>query len=135
MLISIAIFAIVIAVMVNSKISQQGQTVSQQQAVEMQQTVRAVIYLMAKELRTAGYNPHLKDYKPGITSAGLNTITFTAVASEQALAARVSEALTGTLGSSDDPFSRVYMGRVGFGATPTSRSIRAPLQRVPTRHR
>jgi hypothetical protein len=58
------------------------------------------------------------------------SLQFTAVASEQALAARLSGDLTDILGTGDDPCSRVYMGRVGFGATPTSRSIRPPLHKL-----
>ncbi len=75
-MVSIVIFGIIIAGIMNAKISRQDQTVTQQQAVEMQQTVRAVVYLMSQEIRSAGFNPSYKNYDTGITVAGANSITF-----------------------------------------------------------
>ena len=82
LLVSMAMFSIVISLFVSSKISQTNQGITQQQAVEMQQTARSVILLMTNEIRTAGYNPHYKNYRPGITNADASTLTFSSVASD-----------------------------------------------------
>jgi len=58
------------------------------------------------------------------------SLKFTSVAKEQALAARLAGELTTILGGERDPLQRVYMGRVGFGSTPESRSIRPPLEKL-----
>lgn len=54
-------------------------------------------------------------------------LTFTTVDSEEALAAKLAQDLAGLLPEGADPLRRVYMGRVGLGSTPVSRSIRRPL--------
>jgi len=54
--------------------------------------------------------------------------TFTAVAAEQALAVKLAGELTEILGVDVDPLQRVYMGRVGFGPAPQSRSVRPPME-------
>ncbi len=82
LLIAMVIFGMVIAGIVSSKIRQQDQTIGQQQAVEMQQTVRAVIYLMSRELRSAGYNPEFQQYDTGITAATATSLTFNKIASD-----------------------------------------------------
>lgn len=82
LLIAMVIFGMVIAGIVSSKIRQQDQTIGQQQAVEMQQTVRAVIYLMSRELRSAGYNPEFQKYDTGITAATATSLTFNKIASD-----------------------------------------------------
>ncbi|MDA3834879.1 MAG: prepilin-type N-terminal cleavage/methylation domain-containing protein [Spirochaetales bacterium] len=82
LLVAIVIFGMVIAGIVTSKIRQQGQGISQQQAVEMQQTVRAVIYLISRELRTAGFNPEFQKHDTGITTATATSLTFNRVASD-----------------------------------------------------
>lgn len=53
---------------------------------------------------------------------------FTSVASEQQLAVKLAGQLSDLLPGAEDPLQRVYMGRVGFGETPTSRSTRPPLE-------
>lgn len=55
---------------------------------------------------------------------------FTSVAAEQALAGRLAEQLSDILGADISPLQRVYMGRVGFGPTPKSRSVRPPLEKM-----
>ncbi len=82
LMISIAIFGVVVGLVATSKTRQTEQNITTQQAVEMQQNVRAVIFLMARELRSAGYNPEIQDHDTGITNAGANTITFNRVASD-----------------------------------------------------
>jgi hypothetical protein len=56
--------------------------------------------------------------------------TFTAISQEQALAERLAAELTDLLGADVSPLQRVYMGRVGFGPAPTSRSVRPPLEQL-----
>ncbi len=82
LLIAMVIFGMVIAGIVTSKSRQQDQGIGQQQAVEMQQTVRAVIYLMSRELRSAGYNPEFENHDTGITTATATSLTFNRVASD-----------------------------------------------------
>jgi hypothetical protein len=55
---------------------------------------------------------------------------FTAIAQEQVLAERLAVELSELLGAQAGPFQRVYMGRVGFGPTPKSRSVRPPLEKL-----
>ncbi|MEZ5502011.1 MAG: ThiF family adenylyltransferase [Halioglobus sp.] len=57
---------------------------------------------------------------------------FTSVASEQALAERLSADLGALVGDQGNPRQRVYMGRIGFGPTPRSRSVRPPLEKLLT---
>jgi hypothetical protein len=59
---------------------------------------------------------------------------FTTKESERELAGRLAVELNALLGSSQDATNRVYMGRVGFGATPESRSIRPPLNGLLIKH-
>jgi sulfur-carrier protein adenylyltransferase/sulfurtransferase len=60
-------------------------------------------------------------------------LDFTAVQPEQDLAVQLSKTLTDILGSDISANERVFMGRVGFGAAPTSRSIRLSLQKLALR--
>jgi len=55
---------------------------------------------------------------------------FTVVDKEQELAGQLASRLDDLLGSTESPLQRVYMGRVGFGPTPTSRSVRPPLEKL-----
>ncbi len=56
--------------------------------------------------------------------------TFTSIAEEQALAERLAGKLSDLLGAETSPLQRVYMGRVGFGPAPQSRSVRPPLEKL-----
>ena len=56
------------------------------------------------------------------------SLKFTSIAKEQELAARLAGDLTAILGGEGDALRRVYMGRVGFGPKPESRSIRLPVE-------
>jgi type IV pilus assembly protein PilW len=69
LLIALVIFSIIVALFVDARLEQQEQELSQQQALEMQQTARAAMMLIAKDLRMAGFDPN-KDLGTGITSAG-----------------------------------------------------------------
>jgi len=82
LLVAIGMFGIIITLMVNSKIGQQDQNITQQQAVEMQQNVRASVFLMSREIRSAGYNPEYRTYDVGIVNAGGSTLSFNRVASD-----------------------------------------------------
>jgi molybdopterin/thiamine biosynthesis adenylyltransferase len=53
---------------------------------------------------------------------------FTTVAPEQELATRLAGELSAILGGQQTMSRGVYMGRVGFGPTPDSRSTRPPLE-------
>jgi len=56
--------------------------------------------------------------------------TFTSIAQEQSLAARLADELSALVGADAGPLQRVYMGRVGFGSSPQSRSVRPPLEKL-----
>lgn len=71
LMIALAVFSIVVAGIVSARLSQQEQHMTQNQAVEMQQTVRAAMYLMAKDIRMTGFDPDPTDSNDaGITVAG-----------------------------------------------------------------
>jgi sulfur-carrier protein adenylyltransferase/sulfurtransferase len=54
--------------------------------------------------------------------------TFTSVDSEQRLAEKLAGELNALAGPVQDPHQRVYMGRIGYGTAPQSRSVRPPLE-------
>ncbi len=54
--------------------------------------------------------------------------TFTSIAAEQSLAETLAAQLALMLGDAGNTLQRVYMGRVGFGPAPQSRSVRPPLE-------
>jgi hypothetical protein len=56
--------------------------------------------------------------------------TFTSIAAEQSLAETLAGQLVQLLGDSGNTLQRVYMGRVGFGPAPQSRSVRPPLEKL-----
>lgn len=76
LLIAMALFSMVVAGIVASRVSQQNQSMTQQQAVDLQQNVRAGLSMMVDEIRMAGYNPYknepsvVKSTDVGILSAG-----------------------------------------------------------------
>ncbi len=57
----------------------------------------------------------------------VKSIKFTVEASGQAVARQVAADLGSLTGSCTEDLSRVFMGRVGFGPAPSSRSTRPPL--------
>ena len=57
-------------------------------------------------------------------------LRFTVVAAEQELAGQLAGAFNDLVPADHEPAQRVYMGRVGFGPAPTSRSIRPPLEKL-----
>ena len=77
LMIAMAIFSVIIAVMITSRTDQQDQHITQIQAAEMQQNVRAVMFMMKRDIRMAGFNPFSKDdYDTGIIVAQSNTFAF-----------------------------------------------------------
>lgn len=81
LMIAIAIFGMVVAMIMGSRVQQEGQHITNLQAAEMQQNVRAALFSMKTELLTAGFdNTDNKIFagQVGITNAGSNTITFVA---------------------------------------------------------
>lgn len=82
LMIAIAVFSILVAGIVNAKLSQQNQSITQQQAIELQQTARAVLYLMTREISSAGFNPNFQPFDCGVTVGGDGTngpLTFTSI--------------------------------------------------------
>jgi type IV pilus assembly protein PilW len=81
-LVALAISSIVISGIIYSYSGQQKSELSQTQLVEMQQNIRAAMYIMTMEIRMAGYDPH-RAFSAGITNAGDgsngNPLTFTYV--------------------------------------------------------
>ena len=64
--------------------AQQRSYIVQDQVTEMQQRVRAGLYLMIKEIRVAGYDPQHADVA-GITTADSDELAFTFVADDDGL--------------------------------------------------
>lgn len=87
LLVAMAITVIVAGVAVSSYMGQQEDQLSQKQIVEMQQNIRAALYVMTMELRMAGYDPYDK-YGAGIVTAGdggTGPLTFTLVADDDGI--------------------------------------------------
>ncbi len=64
-----AIISIVVSGVIYSYSGQQKSELSQTQLVEMQQSLRAAMYIMSIEIRMSGYDPH-RAFSAGITNAG-----------------------------------------------------------------
>ncbi len=76
LLVAMAMAVIVMAALYSTFKSQQDTYVNQEVVAEMQQNLRAALYMMARDIRIAGYDPsELAD--AGIVSAGPNSINFT----------------------------------------------------------
>ncbi len=82
LMIAMVLFSFVIAGIISSKTGQQGQHLTQLQAVEMQQSVRAAMSLMKQGLRMAGFNPSSMDYGEGIIVADEDNLTISIVESD-----------------------------------------------------
>lgn len=76
LLVAIAMFGIITALIVSNYSRQSQTSTSQNQVVEVQQNVRAALYLLEREIRKAGYDPDEND-NHGIINAG-NGLTNTA---------------------------------------------------------
>ncbi|MBA3013153.1 MAG: prepilin-type N-terminal cleavage/methylation domain-containing protein [Desulfobacula sp.] len=87
LMVAMALVGIVIAGIISSYTGQQEAHLSQKQVVEMQQHIRAGLYIMAREIRMAGYDPYGGSSGAGIVSAGTGAssaspLTFTLVADD-----------------------------------------------------
>ena len=58
------------------------------------------------------------------------SLDFTGEIGEREVADGVAAELDALLGKGENALSRVYMGRVGFGPEPTSRSVRPALDKL-----
>lgn len=77
LLIAMAVGMVVLASMYSVFTIQNKTFANQEQLVEAQQNARAAMDMMAREIRMAGYNPTGGTPKPGVVTAGANSITFT----------------------------------------------------------
>ena len=79
LMVVLAISSIVMGGMYAVYNSQLKANVTQQAVVEMQQSLRTAMYLMARDLRMAGYDPYDMDDKDdlGIVTAGQASVIFT----------------------------------------------------------
>jgi type IV pilus assembly protein PilW len=76
LLVAIAISGIFMGAIYSAYTSQQRATLGQEQVSAMQRNLRSAMYYMEKEIRMAGCDPTGKA-GAGITTAGVNTISFT----------------------------------------------------------
>jgi len=77
LLIAMAVGLVVLSAMYSVFTIQNKTFANQEELVVMQQNVRAGMDMMTREIRMAGYNPTGGTPKPGIVTAGANSITFT----------------------------------------------------------
>lgn len=89
LLVSIAMFGVIVSLIINARIDQQKQSITQQQAVEMQQNIRSTLYIMTRDIRMAGYDPEgtngagISKDLPGSPTEG--TLTFSLVDDDDTL--------------------------------------------------
>jgi len=93
LLVAMAVTVIVAGIAISSYTSQQESQLSQKQIVEMQQNIRAALYVMTMDIRMAGYDPYDK-YGAGIVTSGngvpvadggTGPLTFTLVADDDCI--------------------------------------------------
>lgn len=76
-IIALCLSLMVMGAVYSTYITHNESSVVQGQVAEMQQNLRAAVYMMEKEIRMAGFNPTGKNPNPfGITTAATNSITF-----------------------------------------------------------
>ena len=76
LLVVLAISSIVLSLMYTVYRSQLKSHSTQQEQVEMQQNLRATLYLLERDIRMAGHGPNGGVADPAITIAGVNEIEF-----------------------------------------------------------
>lgn len=76
LLVVLAVSSIVMTLMYQTYRAQLKSHTTQQELVEMQQNLRAALYLMEREIRMAGYAPVGGLFDPPITTAGIDDIAF-----------------------------------------------------------
>jgi len=88
LMIAMVISIIVIGGTIQAYQSQQNAQLAQKQVVEMQQNLRAALYIMAKDIRMAGYDPS-SNANAGITQTGNGSVgspfEFTFLADEDGM--------------------------------------------------
>lgn len=76
LMVVLAISSIVLTLMYQTYTAQLKSHTTQQELVEMQQNMRAALYLIEREIRMAGYAPEGGLADPPITAAGADSISF-----------------------------------------------------------
>ena len=76
LLMAVAITGVVVGGVYSVYHTQQRSYIAQQEIVTMQQTIRAAMQLMGREIRMAGYTPY-EESGEGIQTANANSIRFT----------------------------------------------------------
>ena len=76
LLVVLAISSIVLTLMYQTYSAQLKSHTTQQELVEMQQNMRAALYLMEREIRMAGYGPNGGVADPPFTTAQIDSIAF-----------------------------------------------------------
>ena len=76
LLVALAVSSIVLTLMYLTYQSQLKTNTTQQELIEMQQNMRAALYLMEREIRMAGYGPEGGIADPAITTAAVDDIAF-----------------------------------------------------------
>jgi type IV pilus assembly protein PilW len=76
LMIAVAISGIVVAAIYSAYLTQQRTYLAQEQVAEMQQSIRAALDIMVREIRSAGYDP-LKSAGAGISTASAGQLSFT----------------------------------------------------------
>lgn len=80
LLVSMAVFGIIVGLIVNQYSSQQDSQLTQNQVVEMQQNIRNALIIMTRDIQMAGFDPEISRTL-GIVNAGDgsngNPLTFT----------------------------------------------------------
>ena len=106
LLVTLALISIVAAGLISTYTGQQESELSQEQVVEMQQHIRAGLYMMTLKIRMAGYDPYDGQYETGIKSAGdglsaANALQFTYVADDDGKDNGEYNVATGAISSAD----------------------------------
>ena len=76
LLVVLAVSSIVLTLMYQVYISQLKTYTTQQELIDMQQNMRAALYLMEREIRMAGHGPNGGVADPAITTAQIDNIAF-----------------------------------------------------------
>lgn len=108
LLVAMAISTIVLALIYQVYRTQLRTHTTQQELVEMQQNLRAALYLAEREIRMAGYGPEGGLADPAITSALIDDISF-------AMDITGSTTLTPSDGDTNDPGEQVRYRIDGSG--------------------
>jgi type IV pilus assembly protein PilW len=75
-MVAVAISGIVMAAIYSAYLTQQRTYLAQEQVAEMQQSIRAALDIMVREIRSAGYDPS-RSAGAGITTASVGQLSFT----------------------------------------------------------